>query len=219
MKRKIFVSYKHGDRDVNGNNNTARDYVDHLIDKVLDDEIYKGEGDEDLSEFKDETIETHLKDKVYDSSVTLVLISPNMKDDSDENNQWIPWEISYSLKEVTRNGRTSESNAILAVILPDSNDSYEYFIEENICNYCNARRLKTDTLFSILKNNMFNRKQKEYSGCHHHSGKVYSGESSYIISVKWSDFISDKDKYINRSITLKDKKEEYNIQKVVKNEQ
>lgn len=65
MGRKIFVSYKHSDNQVwpNDYGDTARSYVDYLIKNLLEDEIYKSEGNEDLSEFKDGSIKTHLKKK------------------------------------------------------------------------------------------------------------------------------------------------------------
>lgn len=82
-----------------------RDYVTKFED-ILDssDNIYKGESDgEDLSVLSDDTIWEKLKDRIYDSSVTVVFISPGMKENWKlERDQWIPWEVSYSLKEVSR---------------------------------------------------------------------------------------------------------------------
>jgi hypothetical protein len=72
MGRKVFVSYKHGDNSVQGG--TARDYVDYLSENTLKNDVYKGEYNEDLSAFKDDTIKNRLKDKIHDSSVTLVLV-------------------------------------------------------------------------------------------------------------------------------------------------
>lgn len=108
-------------------NSTVRDYVTKF-EEILDpsDNIYKGESEgEDLSSLSEETIWKKLKDRIYDSSVTVVFISPEMKESwKAEKDQWIPWEISYSLKEVSRKNKngdavTSRSNAMVAVVLPD----------------------------------------------------------------------------------------------------
>jgi hypothetical protein len=214
MGRKIFVSYKHNDNSVKNltgyYNNTARDYVDYLTDNTLEDDIYKGEGDEDLSEFKNDTIKNRLKDKIHDSSITLVLISPNMKDGSEESDQWIPWEISYSLKEITRQDKTSHTNGMLAIVLPDTNDNYDYFIENKSCN---CRTLKTGILFQILNKNMFNAKDLQDSNCNDCSS--YTGDSSYITSVKWCDFISNKDSYLDKAVKIRDDRKSYTITKEV----
>lgn len=213
MASKIFVSYKHSDftvKPLNGET-TARAYVDELI------ELF--EGDEDLSDFKDDTIASHLKDKIYDSSITIVLISPSMKDPSEkESDQWIPWEVSYSLKEITRNERTSRTNAILAVVLPDRRSLYSYFLEDDTCPICHCRTLNTPTLFQILRDNMFNIKEPKYNDCSKHpiSNPVYLGQSSYIYSVKWSDFIESKEKYLQTAEDIRDNIDAYNITKVVK---
>lgn len=150
MGRKIFVSYKYADENVYPVPNVsdyrpkARDYVTWLERKFSDrtDHIYKGEHDnEDLSDKSDEYIWTKLKDRIYDSTITIVFISPNMKEAYKwDKSQWIPWEIAYSVRETTRKDYTSHANAVLGVVLPDKYNRYDYYkslrmfkiLEENI---------------------------------------------------------------------------------------
>lgn len=152
MGRKIFVSYKYWDDNVypvprfSDHSPKARDYVSWLEDKFQNrtEHYYKGEKDnQDLSQYSKEYIWGELKDKIFDSSITIVLISPNMKKPyCTEKSQWIPQEISYSLRVTPRSSYTSHRNAILAVVLPDKSRSY---------NYYNSLRL-----FSILQANIDN---------------------------------------------------------------
>ena len=221
MGKKIFVSYKYADRLVKQllgstfwSPTTVRDYVDVLQSKIdLSDHIYKGEDDgEDLSSLADSTISSKLGDKIFDSSITIVFISKGMKESQiPEKDQWIPWEISYSLKEQSRQYGHSKTNAMLAVILPDENNSYQYLIEYD--DVCKSTTYKTDTLFDILRDNMFNIKEPETRFC---NGKIiYSGNCSYIHLVRWDDFINEIDHYIAISLSIWKDRDKYKIRKVI----
>lgn len=229
MGHKIFISYKYADSDVNHitgdswETNTVRDYVDKLEEYLQDssEHIYKGESDgEDLSNLSEDTIWEKLKDRIYDSTLTIVMISKNMKELwKKDKDQWIPWEISYSLKEVSRkdsNGTaiTSKTNAMLAIIIPDKSNSYSYYTYNKDCCTSGCRVLNIYNLFEILKKNMFNIKEPNTSDCQDGS-KVYHGESSYICSVTWDDFISNVDTYIDKAYALQEKIDDYNIYKEV----
>jgi energy-converting hydrogenase A subunit M len=217
MGKKIFVSYKYADNLVrkipNIYNTTVRDYVDILQSKIdVSDHINKGEDDgEDMSTLADSTIASKLGDKIFDSTVTIVFISKGMKENTIEDDQWIPWEISYSLKEQSRNYGNSKTNAVLAVVLPDNFGSYEHFIKNN--EECGSRTLLTNSLFTILKENMFNVKNPEKRECN--GNTIYSGYSSYIYSVKWDDFIVNIDKYIEISVEIWRNRTNYNLRKTV----
>ncbi|MCP9767910.1 hypothetical protein EGI22_08295 [Lacihabitans sp. LS3-19] len=234
MGKNIFVSYKYKDTLVNDLNKKkivyeggqfrtvsrqtlVRDYVDELQ-KIIDNEdhINLGEKDgESLKDFSDGYIESSLKNKIFRSSITIVMISKGMKVSYlPEKDQWIPWEIAYSLREVTREDRTSRMNAILGIVLPDENNSYEwYFTLDSVCNCTNH---KTGQLFEILKGNMFNLKNpvKTYCG----TMEIHNGEFSYIKTVKWDDFKNYSNSpsfYLNAAIEIRKYHEHYNIKKNV----
>ncbi len=226
MGRCIFITYKYGDTSVfpldwvkSWGTTRVRDYVTELQ-SLLDqnDHINKGEyDDESLENFKDSTIESKLRDKIYSSSITLIFISPNMKNPIEpENDQWIPWEISYSLKETTRNGRTSRTNALLAIVLPDECNRYDYFMTSHSCCDNGCIRYKTNKLFKIIRDNMFNVKYPSTFTCPQSlGGTVYQGEASYIKSVRWIDFIGNPNYYLDLAYEIKENLSEYNITKTV----
>lgn len=232
MANKIFISYKYWDDSVYQNpfydkiNNprfpntpmfakvTPRSYVNKLNTILSDYAIQKWENDyEDLSKFKDSTIASKLRDKIYDSSVTIVLISPHMKNhQKEETDQWIPWEVSYSLKEYSRNGRTSKTNGIIAVILPDTFLSYKYFL--GYTYNCGLPEIPKQNFFKIIENNFFNKKHLEQSWCYKCFRSHYDTlDSHYFIYATWTDFIRSPQKYINAALDRREHIDEYIIYK------
>lgn len=227
MGRNVFVSYKYGDtlvKDLNkldvtfvdgkvkvlSRKTRVRDYVDELQKKIGIEHTNLGEKDgESLEDFSDERIESKLKKKIYRSSVTIVMISKGMKESfKNEKDQWMPWEISYSLRVVKREDSTSQMNAVLGVVLPDENNSYEwYYTYNSICDCTEHRR---GQLFTILSKNMFNIKEKKFRDCN--GLKIHiSEEPSFIKTVKWEDFIYSNNHsfYIEKAIEIRDNKDLY----------
>ena len=119
MAHKTFISYKYSE---------ARDLRDRIIDALGDDATYyKGETSDspDLTDTSTENIKKNLRNMMYDTSVTIVIISPNMK-----NSKWIDWEIEYCLKSITRKDRTSHTNGVVGVIMK-YNGGYSWFKSTN----------------------------------------------------------------------------------------
>lgn len=227
MGRKIFVSYKYADEQVaklhegyydeiggkmqlNYRPTRVRDYVDKLQDKIGRDNINLGEKDgESLADFSDEKIETLLKGRIRQCSVTIVMISKGMKEvGKNEKDQWVPWEISYSLRTVSTSGNTKQMNAVLGVVLPDEGGSYDWYYSED--HSCNCTQHHTEKLFKILRDNMFNVLDKKLRNC---NGLIIheNPEPSFIKTVKWSDFMNgnDYEHYIVAAVRIKDDAKSY----------
>lgn len=226
MGRKIFVSYKYADNQVENlpgaNNSEVRHYVTEF-EKILGntDNIYKGESDgEDLSAFSEEYIWGKLRERIYDSSITIIFISPGMKDNAKEDkDQWIPWEVSYSLKETSRQNKnkdpiTSQTNAMLTVVLPNTKGEYSYYLEPQTCCTSNCTGHHTTKLFKIIQNNKFNLKNANKRVCSAVS-TVWSGDCSYISAVKWCDFKNNYNQYIDLAYIRRDNIDNYDIQKTI----
>lgn len=119
MAHKTFISYKYSDVVEGRENNNLRD---RIINKLGENaQYYQGENGytKDLSSYSADYIKRTLKDMIRDTTVTIVIISPNM-----QLSQWMNWELSYSLSEITRANRTSLTNGMIAVVQKQNTFGY-----------------------------------------------------------------------------------------------
>ena len=186
MAHKTFISYKYSE---------ARNLRNSIIDALGDDAIYyQGETSisPDLSDTSTENIKRNLTDMMYDTSVTIVIISPNMK-----NSNWIDWEIEYSLKNITRKGRTSHTNGVVGVIMK-FNGGYSWLKTTSTNgDGCTSSSYDESKVYSIINNNRFNQKPKKYSCDTCKTVNALTG--SYIAYVEEETFLSDPQKYIDNA--------------------
>lgn len=96
-----------------------------------------------------------------------------------QRDQWIPWEISYSMRLIPREKNTSRRNAILAIILPDRNGSYAYYSK--------------DMLFPILRDNIEN----GYIELCQWTSFIYNPNSYIERTVIRKNYVSERDLTIN----------------------
>ncbi len=186
MAHKTFISYKYSE---------ARNLRNEIIDTLGDDATYyQGEtsASPDLSDTSTENIKKNLTDMMYDTSVTIVILSPNMK-----SSKWIDWEIEYSLKNITRKGRTSHTNGVVGVIMKH-NGGYDWLKTTSInSDGCASSSFNQSKVYSIINNNRFNQNPKVYSCNVCKTVNALTG--SYISYVEEETFLSNPQKYIDNA--------------------
>lgn len=186
MGHKTFISYKYSE---------AQDLRDRIIESLGEDATYyKGETSEspDLTNTSTENIKKNLKNMMYDTSVTIVIISPNMT-----KSKWIDWEIEYCLKSITRKDRTSHTNGVVGVIMKH-NGGYSWLkTTSNSNDGCTSSSYDSSKMYDIINNNRFNQNPKVYS-CDN-CKTVNSLTGSYIALVEEEDFLNDSQKYIDNA--------------------
>lgn len=198
MTRKTFISYKY---------NEARDVRDRIIKALGDDATYyKGETSDspDMTDHATETIKSKLKDMLFDTTVTIVVISPNMK-----KSEWIDWEIEYSLREYERSGRKSHTNGVVGVIM-EVEGEYSW-IKKRVKNPDGHVTTYYDSsyLYGIIEKNRLNQDPKEYvcERCRSVDGL----DGGYIALVTEGEFIANPDKYIENAYEKSQRLRNYDL--------
>lgn len=186
MARKTFISYKYSE---------AKVLRDDIIKAMGDDATYYSGETSDSPNMSDKTtdyIKNKLKDMIYSTSVTIVIISPNMK-----KSNWIDWEIEYSLKQIKRGDKSSGVNGIVGVVMKQDGD-YSWLRPKRInSDGCTSISTNDRYLYEIITKNRFNQKPKIYS-CEK-CQTVDSLEGSYIALVNEDEFLGDPSFYIENA--------------------
>lgn len=186
MAHKTFISYKY---------NEARKLRDDIIDALGDDaNYYKGETSDspDLTDKATNTIKKNLTDMMFDTSVTILVISPHMKE-----SKWIDWEIEYCLKKITRKDRTSHVNGIVGVIQKVDGDYSWFKHTQKYDDGFESWYYEDSYLYDIIKNNRFNQNPKVYSNQKHKTVDWLTG--SYISFIEEETFLNDPNKFIDNA--------------------
>ena len=200
MARRTFISYKY---------NEAQNLRNKIIQALGEDATYyQGETSDspDLTDESTEYIKRKLTDMMYNTSVTIVIVSPNFS-----KSQWIDWEIEYCLKEISRKGRTSKTNGIVGVI-QQGNGGYDWLVTKSKKpDGCTVREIDDSKLYPIINNNRYRRKGQSYAcaDCKTHNQL----DGSYISLIDETDFLQDPDRYIENAYQKSENYDEFDLVK------
>ena len=186
MAHKTFISYKYSN---------AQNVRDKILRALGEDAVYyQGETSvsPDLTDDATSTIKAKLADMMYGTTVTIVVLSPQMK-----NSNWINWEIEYCLKEISREGRTSKTNGLVGVV-QEVGGSYDWLVTTaHKDDRCTVRWFDNSKLYSIIHKNRFNLRNRTHkcSRC-----KTFDALSdSYMSIVAETDFLGHPQHYIENA--------------------
>lgn len=186
MAHETFISYKYSD---------ARDVRDRIFENMGEyAKFYRGENgfSPNKSDDSDDVIWNYLKDMIWDTSVTIVVLSPEMLKSS-----WISDEISYSLKKISRDGTQSQRNGVVAVI-KKVNGGYSWFKYKHTNPDGHVTTCyHEEKVFDIIKNNRRNQESPVY--CCEKCQSIDALTGSYIAYVEEDEFIDNMDKYIENA--------------------
>lgn len=200
MAHKTFISYKYSE---------SQNLRDKIINKLgTEATFYKGETSKspNLTDYTTTTIRNNLADMIYDTTVMIVIISPNMK-----QSEWMEWEIKYALREQTRNGRTSHADGVICVV--QKNELYER-LGLNPYSWAKSYGGDWDTskLFNIINQNRNNKKSWIDSDLTNITD--YNKLSKHYIDIVTEDeFLKNSDYYINFAFDKSQNLGSYNLAK------
>ena len=183
MAHKCFISFKKEDqwyRNKIDDLFSVSDIINKGLDRVID--SYDG----------DYIMKTIRQDYLKDSTVTVFLIGTHSSENEGfdymgrRKNYFIERELQASLY----NGEGNTRNGILGVVLPEMYD--QIYKGTYQCQKCGG----THNTVVMNDSTVIREFSKNYY-IEPHSGCAWSDDERYCVLVKWEDFVSNPEKYVD----------------------
>lgn len=167
--------------------------------------------DKDRSDMSDSTIQSYLYSKLKETSLTIVILTPNAvnhKKNGGKYDDWMYDELKYSLDDRTDN----RTNAVIALYTTVAEDYlYTTFLHE--CRLCGEKSIvhSINNFDNLVRRNMLNiYPEYKKNKC---VGIYDSLDDSYISLVYFEDFKSDYSHYIESALEKRNRLNEFDLKK------
>ena len=176
MAHRVFISHKREDKAYKNYilNNLGVDMIDKSLNEPID------------SDDEDYVMRKIREDYLSDSTVTIFLIGQHSSENLGEEEQiFIKRELQASLYD----GKANSKNGILGIVLPDMYDSI--YKGSYSCSKCGGSHNH------VSINNSTVIKEFSYNYYIPNDKCSWSEDDRYCVLVKWDDFKSEPEKYID----------------------
>lgn len=202
MANRVFISFRFKD------GNKYKEELEELFKDSVN--VINCSEDTDRSDMSEETIKKYLYGKLSNTSVTIVLLTPeainHQKDWRGKYDDWMHDEIRYSLEDRENN----RCNGLIAVYVPEAESDV---FTKTTCTKCSSK-CTLSTVFhfdNLVRKNMMNVKDEyKMNPC---EGVYNLIHDSYCALVSWEDFKKDFEYYITNADNKRSETHKYELKK------
>jgi len=199
MATNVFISFRFSDGI------SYKEKLDGLFDNTVAVNNYSE--NENRSNQTEETIKRYLYSKLKETSVTIVILTPNAinyeRNGSNQIDDWLYDELRYSLED-------REDNRTNGVIALYTKEAKPFLMTEYNCSRCltNCLVKGVSDFENLVRKNMVNIKDSYKV---HKCTNIYDDlKDSYVALVSFEEFVGNYKKYIDNALEKRERLIEFN---------
>lgn len=202
MANKVFISFRFKD------GNKYKEELEEVFNDSV--KVINCSENTDRSDMSDETIKKYLYNKLSNTSVTIVLLTPDaithQKNWLGKYDDWMHDEIRYSIEDRENN----RCNGLVAVYVPEAESS---IFTKTTCGQCSKKCTLTSiyNFDNLARKNMMNVKDEyKTNPC---DGVYDENYDSYCSLVSWDEFKNHFEDYIAKADAKRSETYKYDLKK------